>query len=89
MYDYLNGRLPETFDGTWRMRWEMNNNDYELRNMFDLNIPFTRYVYIDKHPLFNTLRLWNDLPEHLKLIGSRNMFATQLKRHLMQDVYFL
>ena len=89
MYDYVNLRLPETFDGTQLTNWQYNPNlQYELRNIHDFNIKRTKYVYLDTHPLFEYPKLWNDLSEDLKLIGSRNIFASRIKKDLLVNINF-
>ena len=87
MYDYLNLRLPEVFDLTWKMRWQMNI-EYELRNLYDFNIPFTRYVYLEEHVLYNFPRIWNNIPQEIKMIGSRSLFSKKLKEYLMSQINY-
>ena len=48
MYDYLNLRLPETFDNNFTLNWQ-NDIPYNLRNLHDFEIQRTRYVYLDDH----------------------------------------
>ena len=54
MYDYINLKLPETFDGMWMYIWEkhliVDNNKYDLRDDYDIFISHKRYVYLDTHP---------------------------------------
>ena len=83
MYDYLNLRLPETFDNNFSMVWQRQNDiNYNLRNLHDFDTTLTRYVFLDSHPLYNYPRIWNDIPSNLKSIGSRNIFAKKVKEYL-------
>ena len=64
MYDFVNLRLPETFDDTWSTNWQNNPNlNYDLRNANDFKIKRSRYVYLEDHPLFKFPRIWNELTE--------------------------
>ena len=86
MYDYVNIRLPETFDNTYTFNWQ-NDVQYNLRNLHDFELTRTRYVYLDNHPLYLYPKLWNDLPQELKLIGSRSLFAKKLREHLFRKEF--
>ena len=89
MYDYVNFRLPETFDGTWLTNWQ-NNPDvqYDLRNANDFKIKRTRYVYLEDHPLYLLPRQWNDLISEFKEIGSRSLFISKIKHDLLSKINF-
>ena len=84
MYDYVNIRLPESFDNTFTFNWQ-NNTDYNLRNLFDFKLTRTKYVFLDDHPLFDFPKLWNNLPSEIKELGSRSIFAKKLKSHLLSQ----
>ena len=89
MYDFVNSRLPETFDGTWLTNWQNNPNlNYGLRNANDFKIHRTRYVYLDEHPFFKFPKSWNELDDNLKYLGSRNIFANRIKKDLLSNLNY-
>ena len=86
MYDFFNLRLPETFENEFRMNWQ-NDNPYNLRNSFDFEIPTSRYVYLDEHPLFNFPRILNSLPQNIKSIGCHMNFLKKVKQYLFSKEF--
>lgn len=38
---------------------------------------------MDKHPSLYFPKLWNDLPEYLKVTGNKNTFNSKLKYYLL------
>lgn len=81
MYDYINLKLPETFDGMWMYIWEkhliVDNNKYDLRDDYDIFISHKRYVYLDTHPF--QYKCWNELSIDIRFIGYRSFFAKKVK----------
>ena len=65
--------------GIFKYNWEVSVSNYELRNANKLNIPRTKYVYFDDHPLFRFPRLWNDLNQELTESDSRSLFSGKIK----------
>ena len=84
MYDFNNLRLPSAFDHDFMFNFQ-NDSHYNLRNLYDFTIQRTKYAFLHDHPLFNFPRAWNTLPSELKAIGSRNIFAKNLKQHLFNQ----
>lgn len=86
MFDYYNLRLPQCFDGTWKMNWEIREGTISLRNDWDFFITRFKYVYISRHPLFNFPKTWNNLEYSLRFVSSKNTFIKKLKSQLMEQI---
>ena len=83
MFDFVRGNLPLSFDTHWSENGQINLNNYALRNATDLHIPRTIYKYLDSHPLYNFAKLWNDLPNNLKVVHNRNEFESSIRNLLV------
>lgn len=87
MCDYVNVRLPETFDYTWITNWQddfFNEREGpELRNAHDFKNLRTRYVFLDSHPMYSFYKLWNNLSHELKSIDCRTTFINKTKNMLL------
>ena len=86
MFDFVRGNLPLSFDTHWSENGQINLNNYALRNATDLHIPRTIYKYLDSHPLYNFAKLWNDLPNNLKVVHNRNEFECSIKNLLVNRI---
>ena len=85
MYDYVNARLPATFDFTWKTNYQELGIE-SLRNIDDFYQRRVTYTYLDNHPLFYFPSTWNDLPDDIKLIGNKSEFASRVKTFLFSKV---
>ena len=89
MYDYVNFRLPVAFDRTWltneQYNLENNLDGPELRNIYDFKIYYTRYVYLDNHPVFSFHKKWNSLDLEFKSIDSKSLFISRIKHFLLHS----
>ena len=85
IFDYIHKNLPPSFDETWQ-RIEQVNNRYNLRNNDNFRLPNIRYFYLDKHPLFNFPKLYNNLNEEIKQINNRFNFVVSLKSYFLQHL---
>lgn len=81
MFDYKNGGLPKIFDGTWLRNDQVHN--YPLRNASDFYIENVNKPFLKQFPLYQFPILWNSLPDNLKQINSRKLFAKELYAHLI------
>ena len=91
MYDYINQKLPKSFNSVWKKNHEINNeNPRNTRraNENDFHIPFMRYKAIEILPFFNFQKLWNENcnNELLTYNQPRKLFIKSLKTYLMINV---
>ena len=86
MFDFVRGNLPLAFDAHWSVNGQVNLNNYALRNVDDFYIPRTIYKYLDLHPLYNFSKLWNDLPNNVKLIHNRREFENSIRNILVNRI---
>ena len=86
MFDFVKGNLPLAFDAHWSVNGQINLNNYALRNVDDFFIPRTVYKYLDLHPLYNFSKLWNDLPNNVKLIHNRKEFENSIRNILVNRI---
>ena len=89
MYDYINGRLPRSFIGTWLRRHELNPRNLRNSNMFDVKKP--KFTSIERFPKFHFQDLWNKIcnDENLTSDMRRNKFCKNLKESLLTGLNFV
>jgi len=78
MYDYINDKLPVSFQNLFCLRSNIDGA-YETRqnNMFD--IPRTKSRFVDKLPSYQFPSLWNKTFSNLNVHASRNCFKHSFK----------
>ncbi len=86
MFDYKHDKLPRSFKNTWYTRRERNVG-YNLRNQNEYDISRFRTEYINRLPLCNLPRTWNEFPDHLgiKNIENRLDFKKKLKKTFVEQ----
>ena len=86
MYNFVNKKLPFSFNETWLTNRE-NNPNRELRNADDLYIPPHNLISVRRFPLFTFPRVWNEEEErknsptpmiYFKLLKSALLIEQQL-----------
>jgi hypothetical protein len=95
MHQFYHSKLHISFSNTWishAQRRELHHQDKDqeirkLRNEEDFYVPFLRLCSIDRHPLVNYLKLWNELshPE-IKSTAHKLVFNKQLKKHFLDKL---
>jgi hypothetical protein len=64
MHHFSYNHLPTSFNNMWitnaRRQLMLDQNPHELRNGEDYYIPFSRLFSIDRHPLINFPKSWNE-----------------------------
>ena len=81
--------IPAAFNGTWHTALEQCHLDgsiqhlLNLRNNDDYYSPPSRTTFISRFPLFSLPSLWNNLPNNLKELVSKNSFSFNLKKHFV------
>jgi hypothetical protein len=84
MHKYVNGLLPSSFNTTWNLNQQLNENR-NLRNANDFTIPAHQYETLKKLPLFSFPQNWNDLGNE-KLIKNFTTFKICLKGNLLSSI---
>ena len=81
--------LPILFDSIW-VRNSIRNigeNEIQLRNADQLQIPPSNFVTLDVFPLFEFPKIWQNFPdEQLKFIRKKTEFDTKLKKYFLDDL---
>ena len=88
MHDYVNKRVPASFDSTWVTNLEFmeNINVRSMRRSGDLHIRRCRSKKLELHPLFRLPVLWNDFKEDFKGVLVSLDFKKELKTHLLKHL---
>jgi hypothetical protein len=90
MYDYINDKLPLSFQETWKRKNEVYNNIRNNRRMDGdhFYIPIIRFKSIEKLPYFCFPDLWNKncFNDLLNSYQPRKMFIKNLTAYLMIQV---
>jgi len=84
MHNYINNKLPFSFNETWVFNRDRNLNRL-LRNANDLYIPAHNFATLKRFPLFTFPRLWND-EEDRKLTQSSTLYCKLLKSSLLANI---
>jgi hypothetical protein len=86
MQKFSQGFLPSSFDDTWvsnKIR-RAGQNQIELRNNDDLNIPFARLSSTLRHPLCSFPKIWDSFEnEQIKFTRNIIEFNKVLKNHFL------
>lgn len=89
MQRFIQKYLPISFNDVW-VRNDIRlvgENEIMLRNNNALQIPFSRLIFTDRHPLFSFPRLWeNFLDEQIKFIRKKSEFDEKLKKHFLNEL---
>jgi hypothetical protein len=84
MHNYINNKLPFSFNETWVFNRDRNLNRL-LRNANDLYIPAHNFATLKRFPLFTFPRLWNE-EEDRKLTQSSTSYCKLLKASLLANI---
>ena len=79
MYKTLNEFAPEYLSCLFTQRHDVN--DYNLRNLEGrLSLPKPNTNYLKRSFCYSGACLWNNLPQHLKSVGSIGQFKRGIKK---------
>ena len=81
--------LPDSFNNTWVRNdiRAIGENEIQLRNHADLQPNFSTYFALDKFPLYNYPKIWQNFSdEQIKFIRNKNEFDTKLKSYFLNDL---
>ena len=89
MFDYSNRLLPTIFRGTWQKNSDIHTHTTRNKNNFyivNFNKNYLNKNYLNKFPLYHFPKVWNSLPESIKEINSRTLFARKLYDYLIKNI---
>ena len=55
---------------------------YNLRRETNFIIPFSRSTALNRHPIIEFTKIWNNLPEDIKNISDKQTFLISITKHL-------
>ena len=80
MHDFINEKLPISFQGMWKRNFEIRHeSDRILRNHNDFYIPMAKFKCIERFPLYDYPKLWN---EHCKNKNFEPLTKPQFKKKI-------
>jgi len=86
MQNFIQGFLPVSFEDTWisnKIR-RAGQEQIELRNSEDINIPFARLTSTERHPLCSFPKIWSSFDnEQIKFTRNIVEFNISLKKHFL------
>ena len=86
MYQFVNGNLPDIFNGFFVRNRDRNVHQYNVRNADELYVPYAR-LDVRKFSLkIFGAKLWNLLPTYIKESSSLDMFKQNLRKHLTDNM---
>jgi len=81
--------LPESFNQTW-VRNQIRNigeNEIQLRNFNQFQPVFSTLVSLDKFPLYNFPKIWQEFTnEQIKIVRKTSEFDAKLKQYFLNDL---
>ena len=85
MHDFINNKLPSSFNGMWKRNEEINPR--RLRNSNEFFIPRSIKSF-EKFPLYDYQKLWNENCENDLLNSTipRKLFLKTLKTTLLRNI---
>ena len=89
MQRFTQNFLPISFGDTW-VRNNIRNegeNEIILRNHNAFQIPFSRLVSIDRHPIIAFPKFWEQFPDNqIKFIRNKTEFDEKLKKFFLDEL---
>jgi hypothetical protein len=84
MHHFSYNHLPASFNNMWttnaRHQLVLDQNPHELRNGEDFYVPFSRLFSIDRPPLINFPKSWNEFSSNdIKSTSQKSIFNKDLK----------
>ena len=78
MHDYINDRLPVSFQHIYSLRSD-TEGAYNTRQSNTFILPRTKSRFVDRLPLYQFPTMWNRSVQHIKVDVSRNCFERLIK----------
>ena len=86
MYQFVNGNLPDIFNGFFVRNRDRNVHQYNVRNADELYVPYAR-LDVKKFSLkISGANLWNVLPTYITESSYLDMFKQNLRKHLIDNM---
>ena len=86
MYRFVNGNLPDIFEGFFVKNRDRNVHQYNVRNADELYVPYAR-LDVRKFSLkIAGAKLWNALPNYIKESNSIDILRQILRNYLIGNM---
>ena len=86
MYQFVNGNIPDIFNGFFVRNRDRNVHQYNVRNADELYVPYA-CLDVRKFSLkISGAKLWNVLPTYIKESSSLDMFKQNLRKLLIDNM---
>ena len=84
-HEYINGKLPVSFNGMWKRNFELRGGTRTLRNDNDFYIPIVKYKSIENFPIYHFQKLWNQYcnGSNFELL-SKSKFRNVIKKNTFE-----
>ena len=82
VWEFKTKKLPSTFDN---MLLYHESNEYDLRSCNDFYIPLIKKCKVEKLPLYNFPKVWNDLDLEFKSSNFLDEILPQIKKRILDD----
>ena len=79
MYQFVNGNLPDIFNGFFVRNRVRNLHQYNVRNVDELYVPYARLDVRKFNLKISGTKPWNVLPNYIKESSSLDMFTQNLR----------
>jgi hypothetical protein len=91
MHHFTFSHLPTSFSNMWVTNASCHEPEdhlhRELCNADDFYVPFSWLTSLDRHPLFNFPKLWNEFPyPEIKSTAHKSIFKQTLKKHFINEL---
>ena len=88
MYDYINNKLPKSFDETWKRNHQRHQRNMTLRNANHFHVPFVRLTTQMKFPIADIPRLWNEnvIDKEIDDNVTRKTFSCMMKTYFLDSL---
>ena len=86
MYQFVNGNLPDIFNGFSVRNRDRNVHQYNVSNVDELCVPYARLNVRKLCLKISGAKLWNVLPTYIKESSSFDMFKQNLRKHLIDNM---
>jgi len=92
IHDYIYGFLPDLYTNYWpinRIQRNAQENDFELRNDYELYCPPSRLKSSELFPFYNLPRIWinfDNTNPSISIIRDKSKFKFSLKTHFLNTL---
>ena len=83
MYNYCNDQLPPAFNNMFKTNGD--NHNYNTRHASDFEYPKSRTAFGHKPISYQGVKIWNNIPKHIKTSKKIKSFKHSYKTALISD----